>query len=77
MDGRKKYQAEDMIMICSYCSTIIYSPEQWDNETDRHHDFLTSAKSHGICPDCLLQNFPQEYLVIQEKMRVRIKRLYK
>ncbi len=64
-------------MVCSYCSKIFnhLNPSAADgNISNRHHNL---PLSHGTCPDCLLKNFPHEYLKIQRDGRQRIKKTFK
>lgn len=63
----------DVLILCCYCKRSLY-----DIKTSREmseDDLLEThlKKSHTICPDCLLHNYPKEYLAIQEKKRVRIR----
>ncbi len=70
-------QSEDLIMVCSYCSKFLQGPETSGSNKAEQEEVASSRTSHGICPDCLLENFPIEYIQIQKEMRVRIKNIYK
>ena len=59
---------------CSYCRTGLNGTEA---EVCVQEQYDSSYVSHGICPDCLLENFPQEYIMIQKERRLRIKNIYK
>ncbi len=64
-------------MICSYCGRLIKGPEAWERNARGHMELLASSKSQGVCPDCLFENYPQEYLAIQDERRMRIKNIFK
>jgi len=61
-------------IICTYCKEWLNEPDTWISGQEVCN---LSGASHGICPDCLLKNFPQEYIKIQKERRVRIKNIYK
>lgn len=73
-DNRKR--SEHIIVICAYCKRSLQGQELWENEFKKSPEKAKARVSHGICPDCLLENFPNEYLVIQEEKKVRIKKLF-
>lgn len=63
-------------VICSYCKKCLHREESWEKDMDCWYDNDSTTISHGICPDCLLEHFPEEYLVIQEERKIRIKKLF-
>lgn len=73
---KKDKRSEHIIVICAYCKKSLLGQELWENESDKSPDMSKARISHGICPDCLLENFPNEYLIIQEEKKVRIKKLF-
>ncbi len=75
MERSNKHKDEDITMICSYCHRLINTPVDLKNKTDGPPVLKLVRKSHGICPDCLLENYPEECQAIQEKMIDRIKKL--
>lgn len=75
MERSEKHQEENITMICSYCRRIINTPRVLKNKKGNQQEHNSSRKSHGICPDCLLENYPDECRVIQEKMIDRIKKI--
>jgi len=77
MDGSELPQQEDIAMVCSYCSRILDGHEIMENNAECQDNLNSFEISHGICPECLLENFPQEYLSIQKSKRIRIKNIYK
>jgi len=72
----KDKRSEHIIVICSYCKKGLRGQELWDNKIEAPTEMSRTRVSHGICPDCLEENFPNEYLVIQEEKKVRIKNLF-
>ncbi len=58
-----------IIVVCSYCHRIIKG--QWTYSMNGE-EYDQPRISHGICPECLLLHFPDEYLLIQEKHRVEM-----
>ncbi len=77
MEKSGNHKATDCLMICAYCGRLLKEPDSWERHGRGELELNSSAKSHGICPSCLLENFPQEYLAIQEERRVRIKNIFK
>lgn len=48
-----------ILPICAYCKKIRTEPETWmavENYIRQHSD---AEFSHGVCPDCLRQHFPE------------------
>ncbi len=60
--------------ICTYCKIWLNGPKIGCYSNGKGN---SAGISHGICPDCLLENFPQEYLTIQIENRIRIKHIFK
>ncbi len=77
MEKSGKINETDYLMICAYCRRLLKEPDAWERHGRGELELNSSINSHGICPDCLLENFPQEYLAIQEERRVRIKNIFK
>ncbi len=77
MQTGKKGSKSIHITICSYCGCALTDQHHWDKIRDTDPEGDTSSVSHGICPDCLRENFPMEYLAIQEERRVRIRNVFK
>lgn len=75
---KKKEREEPVFLVaCSYCDKKFNKAKQ-NIPADKTED--TSAPlfiSHGTCPECLLKNFPKEYLRIQKDSRLRIKSVFK
>ncbi|MDJ0623247.1 MAG: hypothetical protein QNJ17_09785 [Desulfocapsaceae bacterium] len=67
---------ERIVVICAYCQKSLQGQELWERDSQETAEMAKATISHGICPDCLLEHFPNEYLIIQEERRVRIKKLF-
>jgi hypothetical protein len=77
MKKKKKQSGIGIIMICSYCGRLLQGQETWEKDSKATVEADPVPRSHGICPTCLLENFPNEYLVIQEAKRIRMKDVFK
>jgi hypothetical protein len=75
MEIRTQKKGDRVRSICSYCKRPLNDIASEDAEyTIEGHD---DSVSHGICPDCLLHHFPNEYLAIQEGKKIRIRKVFK
>ena len=74
MDDLNDPEGIEFPIVCTYCRTYLNGPKAGvcDQEVCN-----STCISDGICPDCLLHNFPQEYITIQRERRLRIKHIYK
>lgn len=64
------------VVVCSYCSRLLAQKTVNNDTMSNQAEPNPPQVSHGICPDCLLANHPQEYLLIQSEQRLRIKHAY-
>ena len=64
----------EFVVVCSYCGIHLKEP---DANKQNALKIDLSNESHGICPACLLEHHPQQYLEIQREWRMRIKSEYK
>ena len=64
------------LVACSYCNGTFKKLSDIGELAKDEKPSGSQLISHGTCPDCLLKNFPQEYLMIQKDGRVRIKRFF-
>ena len=76
MENDNQKKSEHIIVICAYCKKSLRGQELWEKDFEESPEISQTRVSHGICPDCLLENFPNEYLVIQKERKVRIKKLF-
>jgi len=49
----------ELLPICSYCKSIRDDKGYWDRVEGYIQDHTDAKFSHGICPDCLKQHFPE------------------
>lgn len=64
------------LVACSYCNETFKKSAKRRKTADNEELSGSQLISHGICPNCLLKHFPQEYLLIQRDGRLRIKRFF-
>ena len=77
MENESVKSTKKQMLICAYCKRVLRGEESWLQEGISVTGNNSSHISLGIGPDCLLENFPGEYLAIQEERRVRIKNEFK
>lgn len=77
MEDEGKKSPRELRVICAYCKKLLRSEELWGAEETSRWGENSGGVSHGICPDCLLHNFPAEYLAIQEERRIRIRNVFR
>jgi hypothetical protein len=61
-------EKKPILIVCSYCHKRLNWLEVQQKVTGEHAEYDSFRTSHGICPDCLLKNHPEIYLIIQKKM---------
>ena len=64
-------------LICPYCQKILRGDEIWELEDKNGEDSALSELSHGICTRCLKENYPRDYLAIQEQRKLKMKNVFK
>lgn len=64
------------LVACSYCNRTFRKLADMEKPDKEGIPIGSQPISHGTCPDCLLKNFPKEYLMIQKDGRVRIKQFF-
>ncbi len=53
-----------IIHVCSFCEKILSDTGDWERFSDYIRSHPYADVSHGICPGCLMEFFPNEYLAI-------------
>jgi hypothetical protein len=76
MEEPEIVEKKPLLLICSYCYKRLNWPEVQQKVTGEQAEYDSFRTSHGICPDCLLKNHPEQYLIIQKKRRLRLKTLF-
>ncbi len=71
-----KTLSNDILVVCAHCKKVLINRDSWEYADPLFLKNRQQHTSHGICPDCLLANYPNEYLAIQEKKRIRIKKFF-
>jgi len=54
----------EITVVCSYCGKLIKGQKLWNKEYFTAKEISLLPVSHGICPKCLCEYFPNEYLAI-------------
>jgi len=73
MNINESMERLELYIVCSYCGVLLKRSGESDVAANTEANYF----SHGICPSCLLVNYPKEYLNIQKMYRIRIKDAYK
>jgi len=60
-----------IIPICSYCKKIRNDEGYWDQVEVYIKKYSDADFSHGICPTCYQENFPEEFTRHQQKIKNR------
>ena len=61
---------EGMIPICSHCKKIRDDSGFWGNVEQYIAKHSNVDFSHGICPDCLQEHYPDQYKKMKEKGKI-------
>lgn len=61
----------EITVVCSYCGKLIKGQKSWKKEYLTAKEISLLPVSHGICPKCLVVNFPKEYLAIMGEDRLQ------
>ena len=52
---------QGILPLCSYCKKIRDEKGYWEKVDVYIHKNTDADISHGICPDCLKEHFPEQY----------------
>ncbi len=63
---------EKIVVACAYCSKLLKRNDNWEYDKGTGVKSGMLDVSHSICPDCLKENFPREYLIIQEEKKAKM-----
>ncbi len=73
MQHEKQSDQRKIVLVCSYCNKILKDKDVWGIDNTGALLNNLSNLSHGICPNCLKENFPNEYLAIEEEKKEKIR----
>jgi hypothetical protein len=59
--------SEGLLHICMYCHRHRNDAGYWEQAGGFSEKFPDERKSHGMCPECLKEHFPGEYVSLCEK----------
>jgi hypothetical protein len=66
---------EDLLPICSYCKSIRKADtdpaemDSWQKLEEYVSERTTSQFTHGICPGCMAEHFPEVHAQVMEKQQ--------
>ena len=61
-----------VLLICTYCHKHKTASGYWDGEANFTVCNPGTSISHGICPECLIQQFPDEFASLQKEGNIVI-----
>ncbi len=67
-DDKQNYHG-NFALVCAYCNKILKNKDFWETRDAGELQNNLNDISHGICPDCLKEYFPHEYLAIQKERK--------
>jgi hypothetical protein len=68
-------ELEKMLPICSSCKKIridndrSWDPSAWISIEEYLHNAGETAVTHGICPDCARELYPEQYKSVMERKK--------
>ena len=69
----QKESLEDLPLICIYCEKFKNDTGFWEQEYEYSRPFPEARKSHGICPECFQEHYPDEYISLREEGKIVIR----
>lgn len=62
--------SESLVHICMYCHKHRNGAGYWEQVDGFSESIPEKRKSHGMCPECLKEHFPGEYLSLYKKGKI-------
>jgi DNA repair exonuclease SbcCD ATPase subunit len=56
-----------ILPLCSFCKKIRDDKGYWEQVDVYIHKYSGADISHGICPDCIKEHYPEEYKSMSKK----------
>ena len=69
----QKESPEILRLICAYCEKFKNDTGFWEQEYDHCGTFPEARKSHGVCPECFQEHYPDEYISLREEGKIVIR----
>jgi hypothetical protein len=69
----EKEPLDRLLLICMYCHKYRNDAGYWELARDVCVSVPDERRSHGICPECLQKNFPDEYSSLCEEGKITVK----
>lgn len=70
---RRKEDLGRSLFICMYCDKYRNDSGCWEEMYSAYFPVPLSRISHGICPECLQEHFPNEFASLCDEGRVAVK----
>ena len=64
---------QGILPLCTYCKKIRNDEGYWEKVDIYIHKHTNAGISHGICPDCLKEHFPEHYEEIKNDKTSKVK----
>lgn len=70
---KKSCDSRKVLLICAYCNKRKNASGYWEQGCDP--DLLNPGIeiSHGICPECLVKEFPHEFALMRKEGKIEFK----
>ncbi len=68
-----KVHLEELLLICIYCDKYKNEAGYWEQKYKYYGTEPEIRISHGLCPECFRDHYPDEYLSLCEEGRIVIK----
>ena len=65
--------SESLLLICMYCHKHRNDAGYWEQVYGFSESFPDERKSLGMCPECLKEHFPDEYVSLCEEGKIVVK----
>jgi hypothetical protein len=69
----QKVHLDGLLLICAYCDKFKNEAGYWEQEYEYYGTVPETRISHGLCPECFRDHYPDEYLSLCEEGRIVIK----
>jgi hypothetical protein len=67
------HDSRSVLLICTYCYKRKNASGYWDHEDNFDSSNTEVRISHGICPECLRKQFPDEFASMCKEGKIELK----
>jgi hypothetical protein len=71
----QKVHLEGLRLICAFCDKYKNEAGYWEKEYEYYKTVTETRISHGLCPECFRDHYPDEYLSLRKEGRIVIKEI--